>query len=129
MRTFAQPRCRPLCVVVWALVLKAALPLLAAVAAGQQGLPVGEVCTVYGVNAADRPLSKADHAAGGVAAHGGDRCALTALSAMATPGVAHASTPPVAAATASPSTTKRPAIADDCARWAAQRDHGPPRDG
>src|SRR5262245_56844761 len=79
------------------LLLKAAVPLLAAGAAHLQGVPVGSICGIYGVT---RPGAKADphahhHAnhghespAGDAPSHSGshrDHCALTGLAAMAVP--------------------------------------------
>ncbi|MGH8797087.1 MAG: hypothetical protein ACREXI_08540, partial [Caldimonas sp.] len=96
-------------VAVFVLLLKAAVPLLASVAAQAQGKGVAEICDVYGVALpthqarADHPehahhAGHAGHAidAGhaGHAGHGepgsdsrhrGDHCVLTALSTLATP--------------------------------------------
>src|SRR5207245_4398580 len=85
---------------VCALVLKTAMPMFAAGAAQMRGVPVAEVCTVYGVappgvspgehahhhhgeHAGDH-----DHSSHAAAAHSSDHCALTALAALAVPGTA-----------------------------------------
>src|SRR5262245_43277694 len=88
-----------------AVVLKAAVPLLAAGAAHAQGVPVGSVCDVYGVTL---PVATGDpHARhhghhghesseGDAPAHANghrDHCALTGLAAMAVPDLATSQVP------------------------------------
>lgn len=109
-----------------ALLLKAAVPLLAAQAAQWQGKALAEVCTVYGVAMVPVDLSDSKSGQHGGAAHAGEHCALSGWVAMsspqtpaAVPRLAHASAPP------------RPEAApvqrrDSCAAWAARLQHGPP---
>lgn len=133
-----------------ALLLKAAVPMLASAAAQARGIPVAEVCDVYGV-AIPRPAGPAAHAGHhehhehhhaepdgrehspdhrghhSGAAHSGDHCALTALAAFAPPGdiedPSWAGTSNVPQAGFTPS---RDAIPDATSRWAARLKHGPP---
>jgi hypothetical protein len=126
---------------VCALLLKAAVPLLAATAGQLQGLPVAQLCSVYGV--ATVPTSSSGH--GGhmhhhaatdaghdgdphsVVDHGHDHCALTAVSAMAVNHAAPISLAPRDEATASPPWLGGDcARFDECARWVARLAHGPP---
>ena len=138
---------------VFALLLKAGVPLFAATAAGLQGVPVAEICPVYGVSLAaaqghhgdDAGGVHAEHAAhhhahhaghhqghGGdehksheLAAHG-DHCALTALAAAAAPDDVDWFVAPLshAVATVTESSTNR--VPDACALWVARLKHGPP---
>ncbi len=77
------------------MLLSAAMPMLARAAAEMQGVPIAEVCEVYGValpqSAQADPHAHHHHhmhtghdAAG---AHGSDHCALLALAAIAPPGM------------------------------------------
>jgi hypothetical protein len=120
------------------LALKAAVPLFAVAAAHLQGVPVGSICSIYGVTL---PSAKADPHAHHHAHHGHespasdapthsgadrDHCALTGLAAMAAPAVA---TPPVDLADAtSPALrhVERVCAGDACAAWAARMQHPPP---
>jgi hypothetical protein len=110
-----------------ALLLKAAMPLLASASAQMQGKTLVEVCTVYGVSlvplGGDRHEPAPDHGS----AHGFDHCALTALTALATP---EPMTLDVAAARlheiAAPLTYPGPLAPDACAAWGARLKHGPP---
>ena len=112
----------------FALLLKAAVPMLASASAYAQGKALVEVCTVYGVatvgvdGRGTRPAP--DHAG----AHGQDHCALTAVLALA-------ALEPLALALP-PETARRPVLGaphrspmahDACAAWVARRKHGPPR--
>jgi hypothetical protein len=112
----------------FALLLKAAVPMLASAAAQAQGKALVEVCTVYGVATVgiDGPGTRPapDH----VGAHGQDHCALTALLALT-------ALEPQALALP-PETARRPVLGvphcspmahDACATWVARRKHGPPR--
>ena len=126
---------------VCALLLKAAVPLLAATAAQIQGLPVAQLCSLYGVATTQASSSRhIGHMHHHVAAdagpdsdprpavdHGHDHCALTAVSAMA---VDHAAPVPLAPrdeATASSAELGGDcAFCDECARWVARLAHGPP---
>jgi hypothetical protein len=120
-----------------ALVLKAAVPLLAAGAAHLQDVPVGSVCSIYGVTL---PGAKGDPHAHHVGHHGhgsGDEapshsdthrehCALSGLAAMAAWQAVSLATHPVSeAAPRSPGITTHCA-ADACAAWAARMQHPPP---
>jgi hypothetical protein len=131
-------------IVLWAavcaLVLKAAVPMLAAGAAGLRGVPVAQVCAVYGVTLpadsaghhhhhahgdAQHP-GQDDHGSHSDAAHGSDHCALTALAALAVPDA------PSLAVAAEPTAPSHLAAArsirvhDASALWAARLRHGPP---
>jgi hypothetical protein len=127
-------------VAVCALLLKAAVPMLASAAAGLQGRPVAEICTVYGVAlpASQDPHAAHEHAhhqhhdghehdSHKLASHSGDHCALTALAALAMPDACAAAAPPaVRAIAAGVAIGHEPASPDSCARWAARLKHGPP---
>jgi hypothetical protein len=111
-----------------ALLLKSAMPWLASASAELQGKTLVEVCTVYGVSLV--PLGAGgDHepASGQASDHGGEHCALTALTALAD------LEPPVLAAAsvllreASPPHAPPSSLAADaCATWVARLKHGPP---
>ena len=123
------------------LVLKAAVPLLAAGAAHLQGVPVGSICGIYGVTL---PGAKADphaHHHGHHAQHDGgassgdapshssshrDHCALTGLAAMAVPTGVALPVLPTSAAAEPPYPSYRVCAGDACAAWAAQMQHPPP---
>jgi hypothetical protein len=116
-----------------ALLTKAAVPLLAATAAGLQGKAVAEVCAVWGVRtAAAHPTTSAhaghhEHGGGDASAvPGDDHCALAALIAFgATPdGVA----PHVSLRCAPAAATPRAggALHDADAAWIARQKHEPP---
>ena len=112
----------------FALLLKAAVPMLASASAYAQGKALVEVCTVYGV-ATMAPAGHAtpatpDHAA----AHGQDHCALTVLLAQATPEPHALALPPVTRHGVVAGLSHRPPPAPDaCATWVARLKHGPPR--
>jgi hypothetical protein len=125
-------------VIVCVLLLKAAVPMLAAGAAHVRGVPVGEVCAVYGVGL---PALHGDHAGhahhhgeglghGEHGSHAGashdEHCALTALAAFAVqehPALTVASSP--AACTSVDSTMVFPGR-DAVAAWRARLKQGPP---
>ncbi len=115
------------------LLLNAAMPMLARVAAEMQGVPIAEVCEVYGV--ALPQVTQADphahhhhmhagHDASG--AHGSDHCALLALAAIAPPGVL----PMLATHDGADFLFDLPApqgpVFDAAAAWFARLKHGPP---
>ena len=116
----------------FALLLKAAVPMLASASAHAQGKALAQVCTVYGVAtvALDGPLgegapARPDHAR----AHDQDHCVLTALLALAafTPqaiGAALSSAAPRSLALRNPRSA--PPAPDVCATWVARLKHGPP---
>jgi len=125
---------------VCALLLKAAVPMLAAGAAQMRGVSVADVCTVYGVTLAGAshhehaghahhhvdPSGDDDHSSHSAAEHSGDHCALTALAALAVPDTAM---PAVARAYSVPSEPRvetSDTFRDACASWVAQLKHGPP---
>ena len=110
-----------------ALLLKAAMPFLASASAQMQGKAVVAVCTVYGVSLV--PLTGDSHEPAPEESrdHGGEHCALTALTALATsdsPDLASASLsrPDVAPLRVHPIAPAR----DACATWVARLKHGPP---
>jgi len=121
------------------LLLKAAVPLLAAGAAHLQGVPVGSICSIYGVTL---PSAQADPHAGhhGHHAHNGDaspsgdapahsdrdHCALTGLAAMAVPDIAAPPAAPTAAAAPLLQSLAWICAGDACAAWAARMHHPPP---
>ena len=127
-------------VAVWALLLKAAVPLLASTAAGLRGVSVAEVCHVYGV--ALPAASGGEHAAHAHhhGAHDGetpdtsqadagrhaDHCALSALAALAPPEPPPAVAPPAAGHEAIGPCRPAAPPRDACARWVAERKQGPP---
>lgn len=110
-----------------ALLLKAAVPMLAATAAQWQGKALAEVCTVYGVATVttDSDERFPGHESG--AAHATDHCALSGWVALSTPTLpaaalpGHEATEPVLRPAASTEQL------DACAAWVAQIQHGPPR--
>ncbi|WKB52884.1 DUF2946 family protein [Eleftheria terrae] len=120
--------------VAFALLLKAAVPLLASAAAQQQGKTLVEVCTVYGIktvaleadgSTTDLPADTDPH--GAAAVHGSDHCVLSGMLAHAAPAQAPAAAirvPPhwLPPATAPPSTT----VPDAAAAWSARLYHPPP---
>jgi len=127
------------------LLLKSAVPMLAAAAAQMRGVSVAEVCTVYGValpgvsqgtshgehahhahHHADAPQPE-DHGSHSAAAHSGDHCALTALAALGVSAAGAWTAMPVRAATLTAAAPSACRIGRDaCAAWAAQLEHGPP---
>jgi hypothetical protein len=122
------------------LLLRAAVPLLAAGAAQMRGLPIAEVCPVYGVAMPAAPGSmhadhahhhgehsgQEDHGSHSTAVHTGDHCALTALAVFAAP------EPPMQAVRTAKAgipelhTEHGAALCDRCAIWVARLKHGPP---
>jgi hypothetical protein len=103
------------------------MPLLASASAQMQGKTLVEVCTVYGVSLV--PLGGEGHepAPDHGLAHGFDHCALTALTALATP---ESTTLDMAAAqpreVAPPRAHPGSLAPDACAAWVARLRHGPP---
>ncbi len=133
------------------LVLRAAVPLLASASALLQGVPVAEVCAVYGVvvppTEAEAPAGSehahhahhAHHAqhdqhagpgAGGGehGSHANEHCALTALSALCTSAAPDRAAEPAHGASALRlALPAQAAFVNPAARWQAQLQHGPPR--
>lgn len=117
-----------------ALLLKAAVPLFATVAAQAQGRTLIEICTVYGVATVVLDEAQASPGAAGdahddtVARHGGDHCVLAALQVL-TAAASAVSTP---ALTSDSPTLDPPAHGsprrglDKTLLWAARLEHGPP---
>lgn len=138
---------------VFVLLLKAAVPLLASVAAQAQGKGVAEICDVYGVSLPSQQahaghaehMHPAGHASdaghAGHAGHGepgsdsrhrGDHCVLTALSALVTPASLEGADLAVAKGSLAytHSASDRPDRTPDAsARWAVLLKHGPPSFG
>ena len=115
----------------FALLLKAALPLLAAASAGAQQRPLVEVCSVYGVATAAAAQAGGNGVPGhgeAPAAHHGDACPLLALAAFGgAPDTAPAALPPPAASGDAPAAGAAAAHPPDAAaRWATRLKHGPP---
>jgi hypothetical protein len=110
-----------------ALLLKAAMPLLAAGSAHAQGKALVEVCTVYGVAtvALDSEPSQPGHDA--APSHAGDHCVLGGMVGFA---AVDASVPVPPRSDAQPlgqRCVKRLVLADACAAWMARLEHAPPR--
>ena len=119
------------------LALKAAVPLLAAVAAMQRGVSLAQVCTVYGVRtAAAVAAMPADHVhpespGDTLPGHGaGQHCALASLAGGPLPDA-----PPAVLAHAPPQVPLHEAHAravlphDAALRWLSARLHAPPARG
>jgi len=109
-----------------ALLLKAAVPLLAAGSAHAQGKALAEVCTVYGVATVALDGAESAPASDHAAPHAADHCALGGLIAFAPAGA-----PPTAVAMPDPTGSAEPAqrspqARDACATWVARLKHGPP---
>lgn len=130
----------------WALVclllLKAAVPMFAAGAAAMRGVPVAQVCPIYGValpgpagagheghahHHAEHSGHEEDHRSHHAADHG-DHCALTALA-----GFAPAEAPELAIASAhtaslapQPAPARGAMLRDATVRWRERLKHGPP---
>jgi hypothetical protein len=138
-----------------ALVLKSAVPMLAAAAAGLQGKAVAEICDVYGVatmvlaaRAADamtmapavmphhhghermtasaQPRSDAPPPGHHAVGHASDHCALTGMVAIATGDAPAVAALPAPGAPGQPVPPRAAAAFDAVARWAALLEHGPP---
>jgi hypothetical protein len=127
---------------VFALLLKAAVPAFAAMAAQRQGVPVAEVCPVYGVSLVPAHAAQAEHAhhhhhghehggktedhkAHELAAHG-DHCALTALATLAGPDPVDWGVAPPGHSTIAALPPRSEPAPDACALWVARMKHGPP---
>jgi hypothetical protein len=127
-----------------ALLLKSAVPVLAATAAHLRGVPVAALCDVYGValpsaghaghhHHHEHGAARAEHPTDGDGAphagqrHGSDHCALTSLAAMAAASViALPAVFDVGAAAHDARSGPRPDVRDACAAWAARLQHAPP---
>jgi hypothetical protein len=110
-----------------ALLLKAAMPFLASASAQMQGKALVAVCTVYGVSLV--PLAGDNHEPAPEEArdHGGEHCALTALTALATADSPDRASAPVAKPGVAPLDAHPIAPARDAsATWVARLKHGPP---
>lgn len=110
-----------------ALLLKTAMPLLASASAQLQGKALVEVCTVYGVALVHQTGENHEPPVDIAGTHGGDHCALTALTVLAT------AEPPVLAPANLASGSGAPLGAhpsssahDAAASWVARLKHGPP---
>jgi len=134
--------------VAFALLLKAGVPMAAAMAASLRGVSVPEVCPVYGValpapadehahhhhhhhhhdhgaTASNDGGPKEDHSKHELAAHG-DHCALTALAAFAAPDDVSINVVPAARFTVVERRRETGSVPDACALWVARMKHGPP---
>ncbi len=111
----------------FALLLKAAMPLLAAGSAHAQGKALVEVCTVYGVATVALQSEPAQPGHDAASSHSGDHCVLGGLVGFT---AADASAPvlPVSDARAPwHRLARQPVLADACAAWMARLEHAPPR--
>ncbi|MFN3416956.1 MAG: hypothetical protein ACK4ZD_11650 [Caldimonas sp.] len=133
----SSPRRLSLCWLALMLLLKAALPLLAAGAAQAQGRTLVEVCTVYGVktvvlDAAGQVLGDASDESKGshsdTASPGADHCPLVNAVGHAAPArtPAHGAVPSSHPDLRPPATAPPRACLDAAARWAARVHHAPP---
>lgn len=123
---------------VFAIVLRAGMPMLSVAAAQANGVSVGEVCEVYGVvlpsMAAPQMSGHVHHHTGQThhhsdsdAEHGCDHCALTALGAMGSPsGTLLSAGVPAGIGVQDLAVTLGCPLHDACAAWAARLEHGPP---
>ena len=110
-----------------ALLLKAAMPFLASASAQMQGKAVAAVCTVYGVSLVPLAGDGHDPAPEHAPDHGGEHCALTALTVLATSDLPELASARSSIRHAEPLRVQRPAPARDaCAAWVARLKHGPP---
>jgi len=129
-------------VAVFALLLKAAVPLFATAAASLQGESVAEICSVYGVRtvalapADAAPAAQGHHAPdadqppahdpGPGALHSTDHCALAALAALAPQTGGTLVLPATAAPPAAAPRAGFGAVPDAPGDWAARLWHAPP---
>ena len=130
-------RHRAIFVMVCALLLKAAVPMLASAAALAQGKSVAEVCTVYGVATVSAKAHHAHHqhgdSGGGdhshhTASHRSDHCALAGLAALAAADEpARLALPAAHRSDTAPLFTDLREAPDTCALWVARLKQGPPR--
>ncbi len=111
----------------FALLLKAAMPLLATGSAHAQGKALVEVCTVYGV--ATVPLDAGDSLPGheGTPGHGGEHCALNGSVAMAGADLSAPVLPSPRAQSGERVDAQAPLAMDACAAWMARLEHAPPQ--
>jgi hypothetical protein len=110
-----------------ALLLKSAMPFLASASAHMQGKALAEVCTVYGVVLVSQPDDRDEPPADRSGAHGGDQCALTALTALATAEPSLSTPLSPATGSALDLAAYQPLLAHDAAAsWIARLKHGPP---
>lgn len=137
-------RLQPSHLVLWAavcaLLLNAAAPFLAMGAAQARGVPLADVCSVYGVRLpgavpvprvvdANRAVPYPGHNGGDShpdKAHSVDLCALTALAAFAMPDAASPSVLRVDSVPADIPVPFSRDVDDAATRWATQLHHGPP---
>jgi hypothetical protein len=125
--------------VIFALLLKGAVPMLAAVAAQMRGVPVADLCTIYGValppstghqhhhaGHSGGRHGHQDHGSDSAAGHSADHCALNALAALAAPELPNASVPRHDTAPAVLVAADGILFPDAVASWAALLQHGPP---
>ena len=113
--------------IVFALLLKAAVPMLASTAAQWQGKPLAEVCTVYGVATVTLAAGGGEPQPGHAGKHGGDHCALSAVGGLAVLQVHVVAWPAQTPRAGVPSRPcSRAAPPDGCAAWVAGLKHGPP---
>lgn len=123
---------------VFAIVLRAGMPMLAVTAAQLNRVPVGEVCEVYGVVLPSMPAQhmsghvhhndgQAHHHSDSDAGHGCDHCALTALGALGAPnGTLYPADFLAGASVPDQNVAIGCHLHDACAAWAARLEHGPP---
>ena len=92
-----------------------------------QGKALAEVCTVYGVVLVSQPDDRDEPPADRSGAHGGDQCALTALTALATAEPSLSTPLSPATGSALDLAAYQPLLAHDAAAsWIARLKHGPP---
>jgi len=111
----------------FALLLKAAMPLLAAGSAHAQGKALVEVCTVYGVATVALESEPPQPGHDAAPSHAGDHCVLSGLVGFV---AGHANAPVLPQPDAQPRWHRlahRPVPADARAAWMARLEHAPPR--
>lgn len=135
-----QPSHLVLWAAVFALLMNAAAPFLAMGAAQARGVPLADVCSVYGVRLpgalpvprvvdANRVVPFLGHKGGDPhpdKAHSVDHCALTALGAFAMPDAASPSVLQVDSVPAGIPVQCSRDVDDAATRWATRLHHGPP---
>jgi hypothetical protein len=110
----------------FALLLKAAMPLLATGSAHAQGKALVEVCTVYGVAtlALDAGGSQPGH--DGAPSHAADHCVLSGLVAFAGSDSLATVLPQAGGEPVRRVSARADVAADACAAWLARLEHAPP---
>ena len=110
----------------FALLLKAAVPLLATLSAQVQGKALVEVCTVYGVATVALDGTPSAPAHDGAPSHAGEHCALSAVVALSAPESPLPNLPRQVLLQMPGLACSTPVPPDASAEWAARLTHAPP---